>query len=348
MYAFTEYAGSSYRLFRTQDGGATAWENISDLAPTCCNWNAIEVSPVTGDVLLSTSNGSYVIPPPYAQTGRLFDGMVQEGYLQNTAWEVPVEPPVETVTLNPVADAYVRGGTYANDNYGTATQIQIRTSTPDYQKEGFLKFDLADIALPVESATLRLHLSSGGNSTHSVRLVSDDSWTETGIKYSNKPSAGSIIASYPVTTTSGYIDIDVKSAVESEAGGLLTLHISDDNNNGISFTYHSKEGTNKPQLVTMSNVLKSATIDTPAKSESGFGKNVVVYPNPTRKLFTVNLGEVCPEINMQVSDSNGRMISSAQFRNEQFVEGSISGPSGVYFVTVMAGQKRKTLRVVKQ
>jgi hypothetical protein len=87
MYASTCYGGSSYRLFRTTNGGSTAWENISDLVPTCCNFNALEVSPVTGDLIVSTSNGTYIIPPPYPQEGTLFSSLGQESYLQNTAWD---------------------------------------------------------------------------------------------------------------------------------------------------------------------------------------------------------------------------------------------------------------------
>jgi hypothetical protein len=87
MYAATIYVGSSYKFFRTRDGGATAWENISDLVPTCCNWNALEVSPVTGDVIVSTSNGTFIIPPPYPQEETLFSALGQESYLQNSPWE---------------------------------------------------------------------------------------------------------------------------------------------------------------------------------------------------------------------------------------------------------------------
>ncbi len=81
MYAYTLYAGSNYCLFRTQDGGATAWENITELVPTGSVFNALEVSPLTGDLIISGGNGTYVIPPPYEQEGTLYSAINQKSYI---------------------------------------------------------------------------------------------------------------------------------------------------------------------------------------------------------------------------------------------------------------------------
>ncbi len=81
MYAFTVYSGSNYRLFRTQDGGATAWENITELVPTGSSNSGLEVSPVTGDLIVSTGNGIYVIPPTYPQRGTLYSAINQKSYI---------------------------------------------------------------------------------------------------------------------------------------------------------------------------------------------------------------------------------------------------------------------------
>lgn len=81
MYANTLYYGSRYRLFRTRDGGATAWENITELVPTGSQNNGMEVSPITGDLIFSTGNGIYVIPPPYPQQGTLYAATKQKSYI---------------------------------------------------------------------------------------------------------------------------------------------------------------------------------------------------------------------------------------------------------------------------
>jgi hypothetical protein len=85
MYVLTTHAGSA-RLWRTTDGGATAWTPLPEMFPLVCNANAIEVSPVSGDVVMGGSNGTFVAPPPYAQAGTLFGVLPQGSYLQTTAW----------------------------------------------------------------------------------------------------------------------------------------------------------------------------------------------------------------------------------------------------------------------
>ncbi len=85
MYVLTTHAGST-RLYRTTDGGATAWTPLPEMFPLVCNANAIEVSPVTGDVVMGGSNGTFVAPPPYAQPNTIFGVLPQGSYLQTTAW----------------------------------------------------------------------------------------------------------------------------------------------------------------------------------------------------------------------------------------------------------------------
>ena len=51
MYVLTTHAGSP-RLYRTTNSGATAWTPLPELFPLVCDAQAIEVSPVTGDVVM--------------------------------------------------------------------------------------------------------------------------------------------------------------------------------------------------------------------------------------------------------------------------------------------------------
>jgi hypothetical protein len=85
MYVLTTHAGSP-RLYRTTNSGATAWTPLPELFPLVCDAQAIEVSPVTGDVVMGGGNGTFVAPPPYAQAGTIFAGLSQGSYLQITAW----------------------------------------------------------------------------------------------------------------------------------------------------------------------------------------------------------------------------------------------------------------------
>ena len=146
--------------------------------------------------------------------------------------------------LNPVADAYVRGGASGDINYGSDTILVLKNGlTDDYTRETFLKFDLSSVPATVGSATLKLyaHTVEAGTSVLTVTQVNDDSWTESTITFNNRPtSLGSVVSTYNVASA-GEFSIDVTSAVQSESDGMLSLKIETDANLGV--TYFSKEAS---------------------------------------------------------------------------------------------------------
>ncbi|HYD82653.1 MAG TPA: DNRLRE domain-containing protein, partial [Opitutus sp.] len=77
-----------------------------------------------------------------------------------TLWSVA---PVQAVTLNPTADAYVRSGVNQPINYGNATTLEIKKSAnpaDDFNREIYLKFDLSGVT-SIRTAKLRLYGSAG-------------------------------------------------------------------------------------------------------------------------------------------------------------------------------------------
>ena len=55
-----------------------------------------------------------------------------------------------------VADATVRGGQFADRNFGTAPRLVVKNSTPDYTWDSYLRFDLSGVKGTVSEATVRL------------------------------------------------------------------------------------------------------------------------------------------------------------------------------------------------
>jgi hypothetical protein len=74
-YATNANPGTGVPLIRTTDGGAT-WTNLAGLVPDN-NQSFTDVHPLTGDLIQSTVNGFFVIPPPYDEAETVYSGLLQ-------------------------------------------------------------------------------------------------------------------------------------------------------------------------------------------------------------------------------------------------------------------------------
>lgn len=164
------------------------------------------------------------------------------------------------VTLNPSADAYVDSET-PDTNYGEDTTLRVRFN--DYTRYTYLMFNLADI--PPEaiiiSARLRLYLTSfsgslpWGQGSIGAHFSSDNSWTESGITWNNKPDFSPTATSHwsfgILVWTNAYKSWDQTEDVQQglALGGLTTV-LKFGGTSGYAYaTFNSKEASNDPQLV---------------------------------------------------------------------------------------------------
>ncbi|WP_427116607.1 DUF7594 domain-containing protein [Pseudarthrobacter scleromae] len=174
----------------------------------------------------------------------------------------------ETVTLTATADSWVAGGA-ANTNYGTSTTMSVDNSPVETT---YLKFDLSAYAgRTVESATLQLRSAgSGSTGKQNIKLVTDDSWTESGITYNNRPALGTSIGTLgPTAANSNYSVPLTASALAGELGQQLSLGLDATSTDGLDL--NSKEaGSTAPKLVlTMSGSGSGGGGDTAAPTVTG-------------------------------------------------------------------------------
>src|SRR5436190_14432700 len=91
-------------------------------------------------------------------------------------------------TFTPVADARVQDNTPTR-NFGTNVQLGIDASAI---RRTFIRFTVSGIVDPVTSVKLRLHVAdaagTGSDSGGSWQLVSDTTWSETGVTWNNQPA----------------------------------------------------------------------------------------------------------------------------------------------------------------
>jgi RHS repeat-associated protein len=109
-----------------------------------------------------------------------------------------------------------------------------------------VRFDVQGLTGSVTSATLRIYANSASTTGYDVYGVSDNTWTETGITYSNAPAMGSQLGSSGTFSAGAWTSVDVTSYITGN--GVYNLAFSTTSNTNISFA--SREaGANAPQLV---------------------------------------------------------------------------------------------------
>lgn len=154
----------------------------------------------------------------------------------------------ETVTLTATADSYVAKNS-AGTNYGTRTTLGVDNSP---EQITYLKFDLTPYAgRTLEGATLQLSSAgSGSTGKQNVKLVAIDSWTESGITYTNRPGPGASLGTFgPTSPNTGYnVPLSV-SGLSGELGQQLTLGMDSTSTDGLDLNSKEAGAAIAPKLV---------------------------------------------------------------------------------------------------
>jgi Bacterial Ig domain/Beta-propeller repeat/Carboxypeptidase regulatory-like domain/IPT/TIG domain/Bacterial TSP3 repeat len=180
---------------------------------------------------------------------------------------------VAAAGLSPTADAYVRDGTSATTNFGTATTLQTQVSaTTGNNRETYLKFDLTT-ASGITRAKLRLYGSlsdaTGSNVPAAVYSVATTTWVESGsgsITWNTKPASGATpLATATVKdNTARWYEWDVTSYLQSEkAAGrnVVSLAVKNTSQSSPFASFNSREATtNQPQLILWSTQPRNALL----------------------------------------------------------------------------------------
>ena len=163
-------------------------------------------------------------------------------------------PSSTTTTLKPIADSWV-GSDAPTTTHGT-DKVLYADSSPT--KVSFLKYDLTALAgKTITSAVLKVTTTSsaysGSTGTDVVHVVDDNTWTEGGVTFQNRPSVGPRLGS--VANTSGssttYAIELTGPQLQAALGGQLSLAI--DMSAGDAFYVGSRESTTPPTLVLTTN-----------------------------------------------------------------------------------------------
>lgn len=145
----------------------------------------------------------------------------------------------------PVADAMVKS-LNPSGNFGSAVVLRARTSPIT---NSYLRFTVSGLnGASVVSAKLRLYAVQSVSQAVVVRPVSDNTWAENSITYSNAPAAGSQLSSSASAISAGtWITLDVSSRVG--AAGTYSFAITSPGAGAADFASREAGSATAPQLV---------------------------------------------------------------------------------------------------
>jgi acid phosphatase type 7 len=154
----------------------------------------------------------------------------------------PTPTPSGSISLTPVADAYVDSSS-SGTNYGSGGTLRVDGSPT---VRSYLRFDLSRISGTIAQARLRIYANSASTNGISLYPVSVSSWGETNITYSTAPSLGSLFATTGPVSAGTWKEIDVTSLIKSSA--LVSLALGTPGATAISLASR-ESGANAPQLI---------------------------------------------------------------------------------------------------
>lgn len=256
-----------------------AGSNIS-LAATAVDFDGLvsKVEFFAGTTLVGTStspvNGLYTATWTNANTGAY--SLTAKATDNSNATTNSAAATINVVAhtgLSATADAYVRDGSSATTNFGTATSLQTSSSaTAGNNRETYLKFDLTTVS-GISSAKVRLFggLSdaTSSNVPAAIFSVATTTWVESGngsITWNTKPVSGATaLASCTITDNiSRWYEWDVTAYLQTEkAAGrnVVSLVIKNSAQSSAFASFNSKEAaTNQPQLVLLSTQPRNALL----------------------------------------------------------------------------------------
>ncbi len=130
--------------------------------------------------------------------------------------------------VNAAIDAYVRDGSFASTNFGTAQELHVQQGAAGSNRESYLRFDLTTVTNIVKAKLRvrgRLSDTSGTNVPVGAHSVSNITWGETTITWNNKPASTDPALSTQTITdnVARWYEFDVTAWVKPQRDGGQTL-----------------------------------------------------------------------------------------------------------------------------
>ncbi|NQX60539.1 DUF7594 domain-containing protein [Paenibacillus qinlingensis] len=167
----------------------------------------------------------------------------------------------DDTSLTPSADVYVRGGTDVNNNFATASELQVKKDTAEFTRESYLKFNLESVSnQPIGSAKLYFYaaVTDPAGTDIDLKLYGslDESWQENTVTWNTyRPTPYDYLQTASIHSASQeyqWYSLDVTSYVRAQiaSGHSANFVLLEDVAKGLLVRIKSKESpANKPYLL---------------------------------------------------------------------------------------------------
>ena len=304
-----------------------------------------------------------VSPGMYTLTAKATDNLGRVATSSGVNVKVNV---AQALALNPVADAFVRDGVFANANSGNSKNLDVSSDNWSFLRESYLCFDYSSFAgSAVNSAKIRVYASridANPSRTVSVFGLSNTTWGESTITWNNKPTeSGTPLGSYTVNNTArAWYELDVTAYINSQLAlgkKIVSIRLVNQGAKGFGnlVTFNSREAnSNKPELLLNKEASATGTDELSLGNEisntigSLLGLKITAWPNPSTTGFKVQVESPSNEaLQYRVYNIAQQLVKEAKIAaTDQLTFGS-ELPAGVYLVEVRQGTERKVVKVIK-
>jgi hypothetical protein len=241
-------------------------------------WDKVTTSAVTGVVVDLTNYLAQL------QDGRLNLALSDDLLIDWSALNIQVAPKMVAepdYVLYADSDVTIRAG---GPTSTTETTLGVQGSPASEQREALLKFDISQIAGPIDHAVVRLTIASASPAVENGASQVKTAWVEDAVSFASKPASSTPFVSWvakPGKTIEFAVTPQLQRLLE-EGATTLSLRIVTTNGNGL-VTYGASEGDSAaaPQLLVYSSA--AAIIEQPAEtvlSEIDTPPQPVVNPDP--------------------------------------------------------------------
>jgi len=188
---------------------------------------------------------------------------------------VSTPTPVNTATLSPVpvsmtptrtqvsgsaftfiseADSQVKESS-PTTNYGNSSTLQADgASDPDV--EAFIRFTVSGITGTIQSAKLRVYVSTNGSTNGPAVYGTGTAWTETDITWNSRPSRNTgMLDNKGNVNIASWVEYNVTALVNGS--GTFSFVLAADSNDAATFS--SRQGSYAPQLVVTTDSIPTQT-----------------------------------------------------------------------------------------